>query len=388
MNVENLFSIMIVVFAAIIALSLAVTHRYVKTIYRGINFLAMGVVGHIIGFIIYIGLYIQTDWIKYFIGNGIFLSGTFLLHKGLNQFMEREVSYKRAYSILSIGVILGILFFFFEPNLVYRQNLISLLIIYLVVEILNSVIKSTDKIKATLKFPIYVFCTLFLLLMMARFIAVNNHIILEMIPGQDFTYNFLSNIIGGILFVVLGFMISVIINIRAITDLKIERALMEKISVTDHLTGLPNRLALEKYVSKIEHNGQPYAVIIADIDEFKKINDTYGHMIGDKVIVEFSKALLNLNDDHMFTARYGGDEFVTIVKRFESVDTLKGNIAKTISTIGTQIKVNEHHFNLTISVGVAIYPHHGTEIYELIHKADAALGDIKTSGKNSIRFYV
>lgn len=194
--------------------------------------------------------------------------------------------------------------------------------------------------------------------------------------------------IGGILFVVLGFMISVIINIRAITDLKTERALMEKISVSDHLTGLPNRLALEQYVSKIEHNGQPYAVIIADIDEFKKINDTYGHMIGDKVIVEFSKALLNLNDERMFTARYGGDEFVTIVKRFESVDTLKSNIAKTISTIGTQIKVNEHHFNLTISVGVAIYPHHGTEIYELIHKADAALGDIKTSGKNSIRFYV
>ena len=111
-------------------------------------------------------------------------------------------------------------------------------------------------------------------------------------------------------------------------------------------------------------------------------------MIGDKVIVEFSKALLNLNDDRMFTARYGGDEFVTIVKRFESVDTLKSNIAKTISTIGTQIKVNEHHFNLTLSVGVAIYPNHGTEIYELIHKADAALGDIKTSGKNSIRFYV
>ncbi|HHX76263.1 MAG TPA: GGDEF domain-containing protein, partial [Acholeplasmataceae bacterium] len=116
-------------------------------------------------------------------------------------------------------------------------------------------------------------------------------------------------------------------------------------------------------------------------------NDYYGHMIGDKVIIEFSRLLLQMNDEHVFTARYGGDEFVTIITKFENEKTLEASIENKIKSIGSQIKVQNYTFDLTISVGVAIYPIHGQDIYSLIGKADSALGQIKLNGKNNIRFY-
>src|SRR5690606_4514487 len=161
------------------------------------------------------------------------------------------------------------------------------------------------------------------------------------------------------------------------------RARMEQISITDHLTGLPNRLGLEKYIQSIQNTTEKYAVIFADLDEFKKVNDQYGHMMGDKVIIELSRLLLQMNDEHMFTARYGGDEFVTIVTKFENEKTLKASIKKKIKSIETQIKVQNYTFDLTISVGVAIYPIQGRDIYSLIGKADSARGQIKLNGKNN-----
>src|SRR5690606_31596308 len=117
-----------------------------------------------------------------------------------------------------------------------------------------------------------------LILMIARVIIVQRGMILEPIINETLTYQVLICIIGGLLFVILGFTMSIVINVRAITDLKIERARLEQISITDHLTGLPNRLGLEKYIQSIQNKTEKYAVMFADFDEFKKVNDHYGHM--------------------------------------------------------------------------------------------------------------
>ena len=209
-------------------------------------FLAWGVFCHIIGFILYTGIIIDISWVIYFLGNGTFILGTVLILRGLNLFMDKKITYKRVHSVIAFAIVLAFIFYFVVPNLVFRQNLISLIIVYLVFEILYSVINSDEKVRSILKMPIYLFCTLFICLMIARFFIINNNLLLEPIPSQEITYHFFANIIGGILFVILGSMISVIINIRAFNDLKQERQYMEKISITDHLTGLPNRLGLEK----------------------------------------------------------------------------------------------------------------------------------------------
>ncbi|MFA7417425.1 MAG: GGDEF domain-containing protein [Acholeplasma sp.] len=387
MVIEHLFVLMIVLFASVIAISLAVTHHYIKSIYKGINYLAAGVACHIFGFILYTGTLSNIDWIVFFLGNGTFIMGTLLVYKGLNLFVDINRGYKRAYIVLSIGALLGVIFFFFGPSVAYRQNLVSIIITYLVIEIFYNLLHASDKIKSVLAAPIYIFSTAFDVLMIGRSIIINSNLTYEFLPGQALTYNIVSNIIGGILFVVLGFMLSIVINIRAISDLKTERQQMEKISLTDYLTGLPNRLGLEKYISNLRNKENQFAVIFTDFDEFKKVNDQYGHIVGDSVIKAFSEALLSINDDHMFTARYGGDEFVTIFRRFESEAQLKEAIEQKIKTIGSNIIIDNYKFDLTLSVGVALYPRDGNDIYKLIAKADNALGKIKVNGKNNIQFY-
>ncbi len=370
-----------------IALSLAITHHHIKLIYRGIDYLAIGIVCHVFGFAIYSGTLIDIGWLIFFVGNGLFVIGTLLLHKGIIKYVGSAQNYKRVYIIVGITALVGMILYFSNLSDMFYKNLMSLLVIYMIVEIMLTVFKADDHLKKSLSIPMKVFGASFLMLMVARVIIVQRGMILDPINNETFTYQVLISIIGGLLFVIFGFTMSIVINVRAITDLKIERTRMEQISITDHLTGLPNRLGLEKYIQSIQNTTEKYAVIFADFDEFKKVNDYYGHMIGDKVIIEFSRLLLQMNDEHVFTARYGGDEFVTIITKFENEKTLEASIENKIKSIGSQIKVQNYTFDLTISVGVAIYPIHGQDIYSLIGKADSALGQIKLNGKNNIRFY-
>lgn len=387
MGIEHLLISMVILFAFVIVLSLAITHHHIKLIYRGIDYLAIGIVCHVFGFAIYSGTLIDIGWLSFFVGNGLIIIGTLILHKGITKFVGSQQNYKRVYIIVVVTALLGMILYFSNLADMFYQNLMSLLVIYMIVEIMLTVLKADNNIKKSLSIPMKVFGVFFLILMIARVIIVQRGMILEPIINETLTYQVLICIIGGLLFVILGFTMSIVINVRAITDLKIERARLEQISITDHLTGLPNRLGLEKYIQSIQNKTEKYAVMFADFDEFKKVNDHYGHMIGDKVIIEFSRLLLQMNDEHMFTARYGGDEFVTIVTKFENEKTLKASIENKIKSIGSQIKVQNYTFDLTISVGVAIYPIHGQDIYSLIGKADSALGQIKLNGKNNIRFY-
>src|SRR5690554_6401217 len=222
MVIEHLFVLMIVLFASVIAISLAVTHHYIKSIYNGINYLAAGVACHIFGFILYTGVLSSIDWLVFFLGNGTFIVGTLLIYKGLKLFMDINRGYKRAYIFLSIGLLLAMILFFFQENIIYRQNLISIIITYLVIEIFYSLLHASDNIKSVLAAPIYIFSTAFVVLMIGRFIIINSNLTYEFLPGQVLTYNIVSNTIGGILFVVLGFMLSIVINIRAISDLRSE----------------------------------------------------------------------------------------------------------------------------------------------------------------------
>src|SRR5690554_3141302 len=378
---------MVILFAFVIALSLAITHHHIKLIYRGIDYLAIGIICHAFAFAIYSGGIMDIRWLSFFIGNGLCVIWTLLLRKSLTKFVGGDQTHKRIYIVVGVTALLGTILYFTGLENRYYQNLMSVLVIYLVLEIMISVLKADHQLKKSLSIPMNAFGTSFLILMIVRVIIVQRGMILDTIFNETLTYQVLINMIGGLLFVILGFTMSIVINVRAITDLKIKRSRMEQISMTDHLTGLPNRLGLEKYINSISNKFEKYAVIFADFDEFKKVNDAYGHIIGDKVIMEFSRRLLKMNDEHMFTARYGGDEFVTIVTRFENVNTLEKSIENKIKSIVSRIKVQDYTFDLTVSVGVAIYPFHGQDIYSLIDKADSALGQIKSNGKNNIRFY-
>ncbi len=387
MIIEQVLVSLIAVFASVISIALAVTHRYIRMIYKGVNYLSFGVLGLIIGYIFYTGVFIDNEIVTFFIGNGIFIYGIYLVYIGLNQFMERKISNKRIVVILGIGTLVGVISFVFDLDPLIRQNIVAMLITYVVTEIFISLYKSSSNLDNRFSKPIYLFASVFILFMIVRFIMINLRVSLSLIPYQTLTFNTLANIIGGILFVILGFMLSIIINVRAIGDLKTQRQAMEKVYLTDYLTGLPNRLGLEDYMTKLALKENAFAVVFIDLDDFKQVNDRYGHIIGDKVIQAFSKVMINFMDDSIFSARYGGDEFIAIYSGFENETKLKETIENKIKTMGAKIVLDEKIFDLTLSVGVAMYPKDGKSIHELIKKADNALVKVKTLGKNSTGFY-
>ena len=149
----------------------------------------------------------------------------------------------------------------------------------------------------------------------------------------------------------------------------------------DILTGLPNRLYLNTELEKYLLKSKQFALFFIDLDGFKQINDKFGHHIGDRVLVEASKRMNNLNN---FTVRLSGDEFVSIVE-YESIEQLQIIAKDYSSSIG--LKCNNMNIVLSASIGISCYPSDGKNAYELKKKADEAMYIAKTEGKNKFHFY-
>jgi diguanylate cyclase (GGDEF)-like protein len=151
----------------------------------------------------------------------------------------------------------------------------------------------------------------------------------------------------------------------------------------DDLTGIYNRRYLKKTKKEIEELQErsiPFSVVIVDIDHFKEINDTHGHLKGDEVIKEFSRFLTGTLRATDTVVRYGGDEFVCVMSNTERKDAQQ---------IYTRIldRCKKHKFgdlSITVSAGIASYPADGGEFDELLKIADESLYDAKRSGRGKI----
>jgi two-component system cell cycle response regulator len=175
-------------------------------------------------------------------------------------------------------------------------------------------------------------------------------------------------------------------------ELKDERAEMERLAITDFLTGIYNIRYLyhnlESEFSRASRYNYPLGCLMFDIDHFKKINDTYGHRTGDKVLREFTTVVSGLTRKSDVFARYGGEEFIMILPQ----TTLKGSITNA-KRLAEAIK--NHRFkdirksdSITISIGIASYPHARIKTQDdLIDRADDALLKAKSSGRNRIEIY-
>ncbi|MDF2941474.1 MAG: uncharacterized protein K0S01_332 [Herbinix sp.] len=157
----------------------------------------------------------------------------------------------------------------------------------------------------------------------------------------------------------------------------------------DVLTGLPNRAMLFDHISKIfiQHNPSERsgALIFMDIDDFKTINDTKGHTVGDQVLVSVAKELeTGILCDAI--ARIGGDEFV-IVKKDCDINQVSNLSSDIINLIRTPRMINGYEFNLSCSMGIALFPEDGTEVETLLMKADSAMYQAKLMGKDQFKFY-
>lgn len=160
----------------------------------------------------------------------------------------------------------------------------------------------------------------------------------------------------------------------------------EYLKYTDYATGLLNRLGYQKQIEKVLNKRQKFTFMIFDIDYFKSINDTYGHMVGDDVIVYVANVLKSCCDKKDILCRLGGDEFVACVMTddleqvFELISRIQGEMLKYRSDQGQMFKV-------TASIGVTFYDGRDCGLEEIYHDADMALYKSKRNGRNQFNIF-
>jgi diguanylate cyclase (GGDEF)-like protein len=158
---------------------------------------------------------------------------------------------------------------------------------------------------------------------------------------------------------------------------------MARLAITDELTGCYNRryfgLRLDEEIARSRRHGHAFSLLFLDIDNFKRINDSYGHGLGDRILADLGKLLHRWARSTDLLARYGGEEFVVLLPVTETGQAL-------VAADRLRRTVEEHSFprrkRLTVSIGVATYGEDGTSEEELLKVADQALYQAKRMGKN------
>ncbi|MCK7246661.1 putative bifunctional diguanylate cyclase/phosphodiesterase [Enterobacter asburiae] len=158
----------------------------------------------------------------------------------------------------------------------------------------------------------------------------------------------------------------------------------------DALTGLANRhqmdLRMQDCLRSALLSKKPFAVIFLNVDHFKRVNDTWGHSVGDELLIAVAQRITARLTREMTLARLGGDAFILLVPECDD-DRLNALVAALLEDVRRPLSVCGHTLSTTISAGVSLYPQDGETLHELKLKADAALNRVKEEGRNGWAIY-
>ncbi|GAB3488985.1 bifunctional diguanylate cyclase/phosphodiesterase [Marinomonas epiphytica] len=166
---------------------------------------------------------------------------------------------------------------------------------------------------------------------------------------------------------------------------------LQDIAYTDPLTGLPNRRYLNDYLPKIllknKINRQASTFVYFDLDNFKRINDTIGHDIGDRVLELIALRLNSIIQDDDKITRLGGDEFGLFLHNTTGQENITAIAKQILEAVRAPLKIDNREFALTTSLGIAQIPKDGDNLVSIMQNADMALYHAKQRGKNNFSFY-
>lgn len=177
-------------------------------------------------------------------------------------------------------------------------------------------------------------------------------------------------------------------RIEKILNIQDAKRKLEISAYKDVLTGLWNRVHLEKEVNTIgENNGAGFFVFF-DMDNFKNVNDSCGHIVGDELLIKFAESLKSNIKRTDIVCRLAGDEFVVFITGKADMQSFKVKMEKWIKNINSKIgTINNRETKVTVSAGISVMPCDGTDFMTLYNKADKALYHVKQNGKCGFHFY-
>jgi len=178
---------------------------------------------------------------------------------------------------------------------------------------------------------------------------------------------------------------------RDITDRKLAEERVQFLAYYDALTKLPNRALLQDRLSKAlaaaRRRRNKVGLLFLDLDRFKIINDSLGHSVGDLLLQEVGERLKRLARDQDTVSRVGGDEFVHVLTSIEDITDAAVVAERIVGSIRDEFLIQGHVLSIGCSIGISIFPEHGTDAETLIKNADAAMYSAKDSGRGNFRFF-
>jgi diguanylate cyclase (GGDEF)-like protein/PAS domain S-box-containing protein len=174
-----------------------------------------------------------------------------------------------------------------------------------------------------------------------------------------------------------------------ISEIVLAQKKIYRMAQTDHLTGLANRVALNTFVkkemSRCDRDNKLLGCLYFDLNSFKPINDKYGHIAGDKVLIEMGRRLTSQCRETDLVARIGGDEFVVIISEMDSIDQVQFAQKRYLNEIQGPVNIDVDKVNLSTSVGFSIYPLEAESMDEMLHIADERMYAHKKKKKDASR---
>ncbi len=176
-----------------------------------------------------------------------------------------------------------------------------------------------------------------------------------------------------------------------ITKLKASQEQLRYQALHDPLTGVPNRLmlsaTLEHIIDRAKREEHSVALLFLDLDNFKNINDTAGHLVGDRVLKTCVKRIQKQFRRDDLLARFGGDEFVMILEYVTSPIEVALQAQRLLKLFREPVTIDQNNYYITLSIGISVFPNDGGDIDALIKSADTAMYRAKREGKNQYMFY-
>jgi diguanylate cyclase (GGDEF)-like protein/PAS domain S-box-containing protein len=177
-------------------------------------------------------------------------------------------------------------------------------------------------------------------------------------------------------------------------DVTQARAMSQRMSYLahhDYLTDLPNRLLLNDRLTQAmaaaRRQQQQLAVLFVDVDRFKHINDSLGHAIGDELLLSVAGRMLASVRGSDTVSRQGGDEFVILLSSITRAEDAALSASKILTALGMPHHVKDHDLQVTVSMGIGVYPDDGTDAETLVKNADIAMLSAKDNGRNNYQFF-